>query len=100
MRPSSHGHMSSTAGQFAFWYKLFVEEVGEVADGSTSRSYSKQTSSNRKEAVFDVESVLLHYTGVVGTYKQYGALKAHHTIAVGQAIHFWRTLANWEDVRV
>lgn len=89
IKPGSHSHMFCTALQLASLCKFLVKEVKEMDEGSTSRADSKRTSSDKKEAVFNMDSVLLHYTPPVGTYNQYqGALKAHHTDVMEHAIHF------------
>lgn len=64
-----------------------------------SHSDWKRAISNKKEAVFYVESVLLHHAVAVGTFNQYqGARNAHHTNVMEHANHFWRAGAEWEEV--
>lgn len=70
-----------------------------MGDGSESCPDSKQRSNDKEKSVFDVESVLLHYTRAVGTYNQYlGARKADITNVVDQAFQFWRTDTDWEGI--
>lgn len=59
--------MFSTALHVAFWYKFLIKDIDEMDDGSLSRLESKQTRNNWMGAVFDVDSVPLQYTLVVGT---------------------------------